>query len=118
MDLSAEISQAKALNARASYNYMRKVTFGLNTIDDLLELAQIHILKRRLERNTDRTLRSTATGKMLEGQKVSISSLSEQNNTLFLDTTNKCYDLEFLNCLSETEICKTAEKVNSLCHKI
>lgn len=118
MNLSSEILQAKALNARTAYAYVRKVTYGLNTIDDLLNLAQVHILKRRLEWNNDRTLKTAATAKMLEGQKVNLSSLSEQNNTLFLDTTNKCYELEFLNCLSETEICKTVEKVNSLCNKI
>lgn len=118
MELSAEILQAKALNARTAYRYARMAIFGRNTMNDLLELAQVHILKKQLERNNDRTLRTTATAKMLEGQKVSFSSLTERNNVLFLDTTNKCYNLEYLNCLPETEICKTVEKVNSLCNKI
>jgi hypothetical protein len=118
MELSSEISQVKSLNARAAYKYIRKATYGLNTLNDLLELSQVHILKRRLEWNNDRVLKTKATAKMLEGQKVSYSSLSEQNNNLFLDTSNKCYDLEYLNCLSETETCKTIEKVNSLCNKI
>lgn len=116
MDVCSIIKEAEVCAGKISAQYAVSKTFG-NTNEALFyDLLRINTYIRTLERNVPQK-REIKSKKPLSGTTVDFSSLKKQNNTLILETEGEviCTTVEVSPCLSESEVCRIAEQVKTMC---
>lgn len=110
MDISTEIVEAKRVASNVGAAYTKAATFGSDTIELRFDLLRAQMYVRCLERNqcSSFTVKSYAPA---DGQKVSLSSLTKQGNSLFLTNQQQifCSTTDVEPCLSDEEICEIIE---------
>jgi len=116
MDICQEINKAKKCAGEMAYRYSVDATFGEATEYCFYSLLRINAYIRALERNIPENI-EIKEKISLEGQKINISSLKKENNTLILDHQEQytCSIIEKRRCLSDEEICVIVENINILC---
>lgn len=111
MNISDEIIEAKNVAGRVASAYVKAATFGNDNREIFWDLLRANTYIRTLENNQceEFEVKSYAP---LEGQKVSLSSLTKQGNRLFLANQTQqifCSTADVEPCLSDEDICEIIE---------
>lgn len=116
MDISEDISEAKIVAGNVSTAYVNAATFGNETTELYWDMLRANAYVRALECNQEETFQLKSYVP-IEGQKVSMASLTKRGNSLFLANQTKqifCSNTDVEPCLSDEEICEIIELVKVL----
>ncbi len=115
LNVCKDIEEANTCYANLAHRYAHASIFGNATEKLFFDMARLSFYIKVMERNmpmmvTEKTLVPQ------QGNKVSFSSLTKQNNNLILEHQEYyCTKTECRPCLSDEEICRVVEKAKLFC---
>jgi hypothetical protein len=113
LNICDDIEEAGIVYANLAHKYAHAAIYGNETEKLFFTLVRLNFYIEVMERNmpmivTEKTLTPP------QGNKVSLSSLTKQNNNLILEQKYYCTKTECRPCLSDEELCSIVEKAKLL----
>ena len=111
------ICEAKCCSVDYAEKHLLNTVFGNSNEEAMLDYETLLMYIDVLERNNPEAHYHTKEKVKIIPEKIDISSLKKENNTLILDIKEKtvCKTVEIEPCLSDSDICKIKEHIKIMC---